>query len=321
MSRHPFSLAVRRMLIVLGAIGVLALWGFTPRTPVGAQPSPPQPYQPPYGATGVQNPVTVAWYPSYGAVAYDVAWADAAVGTWTWSGYLYNQTSYTLPTLTAGDTYGWYVFACDYYQCVSGGQWYFVMASSGSGAPVAPQQSSPAYGANNVNNPVSFGWAQASGDTNYLVEYEDATAGTGWNASPWLSGTQTSWTAPNLNSGDTYYWLVYGCTSYCAASTVWYFTMGSSAPVAPQLSSPAYGASGVTNPVTLVWSQAGSDTEYVVYYADASAGTGWVGASVPGNQTSYPLPPLTASHVYDWLVYGCTNSCVASPVWYFSMAP
>jgi hypothetical protein len=321
MAHHSLRSATRHLLIFLAAILTLGLFGLVPRQFASAQPYPPQPYSPAYGASGVQNPVTVAWYPSYGTVAYDVAWADTANGQYTWSGFLYGQTSYGLPTLTAGDTYGWYVFACDYYSCVSGGQWYFTMASSGSSAPTAPQLSSPSNGANGVTNPVTFIWMQAGSDTNYIVYYEDATAGTGWSNSG-LLGTQTTYSPASLNAGDTYYWAVYGCTNTCAASPVWYFTMASTAPTAPQLSSPADGASGVTNPVTLMWMQAGSDSGYVASYQDVSAGGGWVCSPwIAAPQTSYALPSLVAGHVYNWVVYGCTSSCVASPVWYFTMGP
>ncbi|MGI8552231.1 MAG: hypothetical protein ACR2PL_15820 [Dehalococcoidia bacterium] len=161
------------------------------RQPAAARAGPgtPQQYQPAYGASGLQDPVTLAWYASSGTVAYDVAWAYASNGYYSYSGYLYGQTSYSLSGLTGGHTYNWQVFACDYSTCVSSASWYFTMAS-GSSPPPAPQQYSPGYGATGLSNPVPFAWYQAGSDTDYIVYYWDTSTGAG-TYSPWL-GMQAS---------------------------------------------------------------------------------------------------------------------------------
>ena len=113
-----------------------------------------------------------------------------------------------------------------------------------------------------------------------------------------------------LSTGVTYYWRVGVGGNY---STVYSFTpgggtyIGSSAPAAPVLSSPANAATGVSITPTLSWNSSAGATSYALQVATDASFAHIVISVSSLSGTSYGASGLSNSTIYYWRV-NATNS-------------
>lgn len=131
-------------------------------------------------------------------------------------------------------------------------------------APGTPTLVAPANAASGLSLPLAIDWSDVSGATTYQLQIDD-------NAdfsSPFLtqSTVVSSYSATGLSSGVPLYWrtrALNGCgPGNWSSSRV--FSISCSLPGAPSLLSPIAGATNLSQPVTLVWSDVAGALLYEV---------------------------------------------------------
>jgi hypothetical protein len=279
--------------------------------------SPPAQISPTNGQGNLGTGVDLSWYDD-GAIYYYVAYADSAHAydnDYTYTGNFVG-TSYELSGLGQGLTYYWQVFGCDANDsCISSEGWEFEVALP------TPIQISPADGEGNLSTSVDVSWYD-DGAKYYYVAYADSADAYKHNYTYSGDTSATSYELSGLGKGLTYYWQVFACQSsvWCVSSAQRSFSTAPPTPVAPQLSTPANGATTVAaGTVYFQWS-ASVDTDYRYYWRDNADGSAFNGPTDLGDQTYEHLYNAAPGHSYSWYVQGCTapSSCASSATWSFS---
>lgn len=187
--------------------------------------------------------------------------------------------------------------------------------------PAAPVLSSPANGATGVSTNATLVWNASSGATSYRVQVSTSSSFTTLVADqPGLTGTST--TVSRLAAGTVYYWRANatnsgGTSAWSATSS---FTTGAgSPPVAPTLSSPLSGATGVSRTPTLSWNASVGATSYRVQVATDPGFTVLVYDQAGITSTSATLPLLGSRVTYYWQVNASNASGTSaySSAWNF----
>ncbi len=175
----------------------------------------------------------------------------------------------------------------------------------------APILTAPANRATGVPRTPSLSWSAAAGATSY-----DVHVGTATPPSFVTNTTGTSYSPGTLSAGTTYYWQVVARDSAgTASSDTWSFTTLVPAPVAPVLSSPADGATGVALAPALVWNTASLATSYDLYFGASSPPT------MASNTTATTYTPgiLNSGTTYYWQVVARNVAGTASSAtWSFT---
>ncbi len=270
------------------------IWSFTT---VAAPPAAPTLSSPANGATGIAVATSLNWNAVTGTAGYSVYLGTTNPPT---AGTQATGTTYTPSTpLSAGTVYYWMVASRDPNNSnkeADSAVWSFTTAYP----PVpAPTLASPANGAAGVLTSTTLRWNTASGSAGYNVYL-----GTANPPQTFTFTNATSFTpASALVLGTKYYWYVTSIdpnnSNKQAASPVWSFTTVAAPPVAPTLSSPANGATGIVVTTGLNWNAVAGTAGYSVYLGTTNPPT--AGTQVTGT-TYTPSTPLSAGTVYYWMV-------------------
>jgi len=228
-------------------------------------------------------------------------------------------SQFTVPVLTQGTTYYWTVTAAN--GCLpdsTAAVWSFTTGTPCT-SPGAFTLSAPVNGAINQST------------TNLLIDWTDSAGAGTYNLylgtaipPPLFQGglAVSQLTVPVLTQNTTYYWTVTaanGCLPD-ASTPVWSFITGipCTPPEAPQLKSPANGATDVSVPVTLTWYAAANAASYEVYLGLQPTSLTLIGTTTG---LSYVVTGLSAGTTYYWMI-SAKNDCgfAHSPVWSFTTA-
>ena len=284
------------VLAVVLCFAAPALFAQCPTNANAAQPIGPDGtnYDPGAAITFTWNASTVS------GVTYDVvAWQNINSPTTICS----NQTSTSCSTnsLTAAGQWSWAIKtkknACP--DQASGAKLFSIGCLSG-----IPGITSPANGATNVAQIVTFSWNGVSGADNYDIYWGPTANGNcGVNGQLATSST-TSFTPPQLQAGTTYGWRVVakkaGCpdrTSACGT-----FTTASNTCLAPGTFNLGFPNSvTVGSTPTLQWGTSSGAAKYVVHIGTTNPPPTSVNDPLVTN-TSYTPAPLTPGTTYYWNV-------------------
>ena len=133
----------------------------------------------------------------------------------------------------------------------------------------APTLSNPTNGATGVSTRPTFSWSQVSGNVGYRIivstnlndlptdpSQPGGTPSNGFNVTVGQNTISYAW-GGSLTAGATYYWEVHalGSTQYGTGRTGTALPPSAASLLAPTLSSPANGATGVSTRPTFSWSQ------------------------------------------------------------------
>ena len=202
----------------------------------------------------------------------------------------------------------------------------------------APTLLTPANTATGVSLPTTLTWDTVTGATGYQVEVSTASAFAA-NATQQFSTTGATLFVPALSDNTTYYWRVQAlerpspiscCILAGPWSATWSFTTDAPAPTpspvitslaAPILSSPADGAMGLEQPITLTWKSVTAATGYTVQYADNASFADQVSAKLTGTSLTLPTFPLADVTKMYWRVEASTTTLTSpwSTVWMFEL--
>ncbi len=259
------------------------------------------------GSTNVSTSVSLGWS-STGATSYAVYFGATnpppqAVPSTT-------ATNYSPANLATSTTYYWQIVATNSFGSTSSST-----ASFTTAAPGVLTLVSPTNGATGVSPSASLTWSLSTPATSYAVYFGTT------NPPPLVlpSTTSTTYAPPTLAAATTYYWQIIATTSSGTdSSTVASFTTGAP-PGAVTSPSPANGATGVPQQVTLSWSAATGASAYNVYFGTTNppplAGQGTT-------LTNFFPATLATGTTYYWQVVA-TNSfgSTSSPLWSFTTVP
>lgn len=276
-----------------------ASFNVTPAAP--PTPGVPGLVSPANGATGQSTTPTLTWNASANSTSYDIQVAtDSGFGTIVATQTALTATSYVpSPVLSVATTYFWRVRGRN-----SGGTSAYSAAFSLSTAlpvPAVPSLTSPADGATGVALNPTLSWGSVSFAATYRIQ---VATDIGFSSLVFDQTQTATSAAPSLSAATTYYWRVRAenATGNSAYSTTRSFTTSPPpAPVAPVLSSPANGATGVSITPTMSWAASSTAASYRIQIA-TDAGFGAVVYDVTGLTGLSTVPTLLNSTGYFWHV-------------------
>jgi hypothetical protein len=281
---------------------------FTTATPITA----PVLVAPSNGATGVVTGPTLQWGTVTGALTYAVQVStSAAFATLTANQAGLTVASYPITGLANGTTYYWEASATNGTgTSVWSTVWSFTTGSAVSLA--APLLAAPSNGATGVAAALTVSWGSVATATSYSVQVSAATT------FAVLTVNQTGVIAADLavaglTAGTTYYWRANATdgTSTSVWSTVWSFTVATTAPAAPVLAAPANNAANEPTSLTISWNAAARATGYEAQLSTVStfATTVFDQAGVTGLNAA--VTGLVSGTTYYWRV-DASNAAGAS---------
>ena len=224
----------------------------------------------------------------------------------------------TVSALSNGVTYYWRVNASN---STNSSDWssvwkfttVFVM-------PTTPTLLSPSN--NSVNQPISLSlsWNNSMNATSYSLQV--ATSSSFSTTIFSQNGIMSdSLTMTGLAIATTYYWRVDASNAVYTSgwSGVWNFTIGT-LPVAPTLSSPAYGATNQPSPVTLSWNSVSGVLSYALQFSTASNFSTTLAQISNVVSTSQSIGGLSSAANYYWRVNetNVIGTSTWSGVWNFT---
>ncbi|MBI4569944.1 MAG: FG-GAP repeat protein, partial [Planctomycetes bacterium] len=168
--------------------------------------------------------------------------------------------------------------------------------------PDAPAPSAPATGATLTDNTPDFSWSAATGATDYVLEVDDDAAFASVNFTT-TTATLTSAAAPALADG-AWYWRLKSrdaLQNVGAAGTVRAFTIDTTPPAPPTLTSPASGTATASNLPALDWSDAVDAASYRVQVSSGSAFSA-PETNVTLTVSAYTLASALADGTWYWRV-------------------
>ena len=253
------------------------------------------------GATTIPTNAMLAWSES-AATSYDVAFGTVNPPPPLVAGL---TTPTTAPPLVAGTTYFWQVTAHNAGGSSTGPVWTFTTAAP----PSAPVPVSPLNAATGVATTATLQW-NAAGATSYDVLFGTA------NPPPTVATAVTSTSfAPVLAFGTTYYWQVIARNAggSTAGPVMSFTTVTQGPPAMPTATSPADGATEVSDLSVLQW-QASGATSYDVQIGRISPPRLFAAGLTNGSAS----PVLSPNTQYYWRVvarnaFGST----VGPIWTF----
>jgi len=156
----------------------------------------------------------IDWSAPSGATSYKFFLYNATTDNWVNNGITVSSSNYTSQTLTGGDTYRWWVAACNSYGCSpvgSGSSNYSVFTVSGL-IPNLPTRLSPSNNIQVTDTTPFIDWSAPSGATSYKFFLYNATTDNWVNNG--ITVSSSNYTSQTLTGGDTYRWWVAACNSY-----------------------------------------------------------------------------------------------------------
>ncbi|HEY6140478.1 MAG TPA: hypothetical protein VI670_22215 [Thermoanaerobaculia bacterium] len=250
------------------------------------------------GATNVASPVEFDWDDVKSATSYRLFAA-------------FNGGSATLLAVTTDSKYEgnvpggkveWWVEASG-PSCSSASNHATFTAVDNSGCPSNPGSPSLVAPANNasVASPVTFQWSAVAGASSYRVL---ATVGSSTTTSRVSLGTSTTTSLTVSLPQGSVNWLVEArfdnCPStFSAASSFTVTTSTSCNNAAPQLLSPANGATGVSSPVDFTWTEVPGATKYTLF----------IGSDAAGDTTGHELTRVVPAGTFTWSVVASFPGC------------
>ena len=270
-----------------------------------AQPSPPILIAPPNNATGVSLFPTFDWTDVTGATSYRLQVFQGATTVLDQAGITVSQYTVITAVLLPNTQYYWRVNATG-ASGTSGWstQWYF---TTGEAIPAAPTLISPANGSTGITVTPLLDWSDVTGATSYGVQVATNSGFT--NIVINVTGlTGSGYVVPSgiLTNGVTYYWRANAANSSGSSpwSAQWNFTTVVSPPAAPNLISPANGATGVSTTPTMTWSSVAGAISYHIQISQSSQFTSLVYDQAGIVSTSHTIPSgfLVGQTQYYWRV-------------------
>ncbi|NND78040.1 MAG: T9SS type A sorting domain-containing protein [Flavobacteriales bacterium] len=165
---------------------------------------------------------------------------------------------------------------------------------------------------------VMFTWNALSDASSYNLEYDSDVA---FSAPTAVIANSNSQIVSGLDPNTTYHWRVNGenVLGISPYSAIWSFTTIAPLTLAPNLVSPANGATGLsTASVPLTWSALVGASDYTMEYSTSNAFISPITETMNGTTTN--VEGLEASTTYYWRVKG-NNAVGSSPysdVWSFT---
>jgi hypothetical protein len=277
------------------------VWGAI--QPSGGCPPPAAPtlVSPASGATGLVQPITLDWSDVSGATLYEVVVDNNS----DFSSPTIDQqpavSSYSASGLTASTTYYWRARA---YNSCGWGSW----SSSRSFTtftdctlPGTPTLVSPASGVSDLTQPITLDWNDVSTATLYQVQVDNNSD----FSSPSIDQqpAASTYSASGLAASTTYYWRVraYNSCGWGSWSLLRTFAtaVGCPLPGTPSLVIPTAGATDLTQPITLDWSDVSGATLYQVQVDNNSSFASPESDNQPTAST-YSVSGLAASTTFYW---------------------
>lgn len=238
---------------------------------------------------------TATWNAVSGANSYNVDYKSSSSGQWINIAAGTTSTSWGLAAMSPATSYDWRVRA----NCSSGSSSYTqttfstLSQTSTCNAPTNLSTSGITATAGNAS------WAAVTGALSYNVDYKLT------SSSNWINiangTTSLQWGLAGLDATTSYDWRVRAnCSSGNSNYSQTTFTTGGSGSCTPP--GGLFASNIASTTATVNWSAVSGAIAYSVYYKPASSGI-WITAASSTYSTSYNLYGLSASTVYDWMVY------------------
>ena len=274
--------------------------------------TPPAPLlkTPKNGAAGVLRPIHFEWYPATNANYYELQ-----ISPYGYFPYLFYSNN-NIPTasidvsgLSANKTYFWRVRAHnDRGASPWSTVWAFTTGSDVAYPPAdAPTLIYPAHTATDVNLMPTLSWSAVNRATTYLVQFGRADE---FSYAPTRNTTYTYLRLAELAPNTEYYWRVraYNSGGYGPWSTVFSFRTAL-VPVAPVLTAPVDGTTGVQQPVQLSWIP-GACTRPQTFTVDVATVADFATTVLHREgitDSTFTLPTLPENVQYYWRVRGTSE--------------
>ncbi|MGB5106386.1 MAG: discoidin domain-containing protein, partial [Candidatus Zixiibacteriota bacterium] len=258
------------------------------------------------GATGVTVPAALDWADVSGATNYQVQVDNDS----NYSSTLIDQQSatstYAAASLVDATMYYWRVRAQN--GCGWGAWSSSRVFTTPCVAPIAPTLASPANGAPNLAQPISLDWNDIATATNYQVQIDNNSDFTSVTLDQ-QSAASTFAASGLATDGTTYYWRV-RAQSVCGWgpwSASRFFSTVCTLPAVPSFVSPANGATNLSQPIVLDWSNVSGATLYQVQVDNDSDFSSVATDQQPGSST-YSVTGLSSGTLFYWRIRS-QNGC------------
>lgn len=294
-----------------------SVWSFTtvrrpPTSPQLAHPEDGSPAEP-------LNPI-LRWHASANATSYRIQLSrSSSFGSQMVIDEVRTDTMRSVSGLSYATAYYWRVSAMN-----EGGSsgwtpvWGFRTVQA---PPAAPTLVSPAQGASQQPTALELQWNPVSGAISYRVQLSSSSSFTTLFADS--SGvTGTRFAVSGLDHGREYHWRVNASNQSGPGpwSSPRNFTTSSGDPLAPQLSSPPNGATGVAQNPVLSWSNVTGATGYDVQVSEQPDFSILAAGATNVSSTSHQIAGLQVATKYFWRVRSriATGTSSWSTVWNFT---
>lgn len=286
---------------------------------------PPDPLEPPDGASGVPTSPSITWSTPQGSITLRIATGLSSNTTYFWrvrllfpSGASTFSSVFRFTTGGGGSTLSLqriasvrkavFTVASDtvtYQLQISTAESFdsIIVEQKGITPLAAPQLESPADSALSFSLATSFSWGSVDGATSYRLQLSfSPTFDTMERDS--IVGTATSATLSGFAPATTYYWKVtaIGSGGLSSTSLVWSFRTSAGAPGTPALLGPVDNAQGVSLTPVLQWNHVVTAT---VYHVQVSLAETFQTVAMEDStviDTSKAIGPLSLNTTYYWRV-------------------
>ncbi len=271
-------------------------------------PSVPGLTSPADGLSGLSEPVLTDWADVSGASSYQIQIDNNSDFSSPITDQIVTSSNYSATGLTVGVSLYWRVRALN--GC-GPGSWsstrYFLISCT---AAATPSLITPANGAANIALPVAIDWSEVLLATAYQIQIDNNSDFSSPTIDQQTAPLVSNYSATGLASGLTYYWRVRtqnlcGWGTWTSARS---FSIGACAsPEAAALSSPANGASGLSQPIFFDWLDVATATSYQVQI-DNNSDFSSVTIDQQTAASAYSAAGLAAGTSYYWRARA-QNSC------------
>ncbi|MEO5583242.1 MAG: fibronectin type III domain-containing protein [Saprospiraceae bacterium] len=234
------------------------------------------------------------WSPVSTATTYAVQYKLRTSAIWTTLIANTTSASVSLTGLLAGTLYDWQVRS----NCSAGSSAY--AAGSFTTTSTAPCAAPVTLTTTNITGTTcTINWSPVAGVFNYTLEIKET------SAVNWVQVTVTTATSINITgliSGTAYQWRVKtNCSSGASGYTQTQFTTTGTAPIPCNAPGSLTSSSITSTSATLAWAAVSGALNYSVEYKVSTATT-WIVANAGLAATTFLLPNLSASTIYDWRI-------------------
>ncbi len=250
------------------------------------------------------------------ATSYTVQVSSDSAFTTTVVNQVTKETSVAVPSLAQNTPWYWRVNAANGSMT---SPWSAVgTLVTPAQPPSTPTLASPANATCVTALAPSLSWSTSAGAVSYTVQVSTDVAFSAPTVNQSVAGT--SFTAPALSSGVTYYWRVNAVNTAGTSSwsSIWSFSTPVP-PAAPVLSSPATGTTTSTTAPTLAWGTSSGATSYTIQVSTVTTFATTV-ASQSVSAVSWTASSLANTTTYYWRVNAANAAGTSSwsSVWSFT---